>query len=748
MQEQISTPVDVDSAYLQVELQRVRTRLQQAVARWRLAGQDPNDAFRGLYVSDEEAEALLARPLSTNWGQTVSLPEEIEASLERQSALVERQAEAILDGATERGTTPALERLRIAFGLSQFELDVLLICLAPSIDLRYERIYSYLQDDVTKKRPTVNMVLDLLTEGGIGRLAMLAHFEDDAPLFRNHLLELRQPAESGPVPLLARVLTVDDGLLVWLLGGYRPHSDLAGYITLDPDPASGLDPLVDAALARELVTGVAAPLYLFHGQDHDGQHAAARLLAAATHRPLLVLDVAGILGRDDYGSDMRGPIGARRAIRLALRDARLMEALPMLSGWDACLVEGNTPPVLLRELYAFPGPAIVAGKALWQPKGGRAAAFSPSEGGTPEQRIVIEVAFPVPPYEQRLRLWQHFIGPDGIEDDGIEGDAGAVDALAGQFMLTSGQIRDAVATAKDRAVRRGVALSREALFAAARAHSNAHLATLAHKIMPKYRWDDIVLPEDQKVLLQEIIDTVRGRSQVLDMWGVGDKLASSRGVTVLFSGPPGTGKTMAAEIIAGGLGLDLYRIDLSTIVSKYIGETEKNIERIFQEAEQSNAILFFDEADALFGKRSEVRDSHDRYANIEISYLLQRMEAYDGVTILATNLRGNLDEAFTRRLQFAVTFPFPEAEDRLRIWTTLFPPNVPRSQEIDFGFLAERFRLAGGNIRNVIISAAYLAAADGGAVTMGHLLHGTRRELQKMGRLVREEDLVVDREEL
>jgi SpoVK/Ycf46/Vps4 family AAA+-type ATPase len=279
------------------------------------------------------------------------------------------------------------------------------------------------------------------------------------------------------------------------------------------------------------------------------------------------------------------------------------------------------------------------------------------------------------------------------------------------------------------------------LFAAARAHSNVRLAALAKKIAPRFSWEDIVLPDDQLALLREIINTVRGRPKVLDTWGVGEKLASSRGVTVLFSGPPGTGKTMAAEIIADELGLDLYKIDLSTVVSKYIGETEKNIERIFKEAERSNAILFFDEADALFGKRSEVRDSHDRYANIEISYLLQRMEAYDGVTILATNLRGNLDEAFTRRLQFAVNFPFPEADDRLRIWRTLFPEDVPRAPDLDFEYLAERFRLAGGSIRNIIVSAAYLAAADGHYVTMNHLLHGTRRELQKMGRLIREEDL-------
>jgi SpoVK/Ycf46/Vps4 family AAA+-type ATPase len=198
---------------------------------------------------------------------------------------------------------------------------------------------------------------------------------------------------------------------------------------------------------------------------------------------------------------------------------------------------------------------------------------------------------------------------------------------------------------------------------------------------------------------------------------------------------------MSAEVIAGELGLDLFKIDLSTVVSKYIGETEKNLEQIFDEAKSSNAILFFDEADAIFGKRSEVKDAHDRYANIEVSYLLQRMEAYDGVTILATNLRANLDEAFTRRLQFAVDFPFPQAEDRLRIWKTLFPEGVPREPGIDFDLLAHRFKLTGGNIRNIIVSAAYLAAGDGGRVTMQHLLHGTRRELQKMGRLVNPSDL-------
>ena len=296
-----------------------------------------------------------------------------------------------------------------------------------------------------------------------------------------------------------------------------------------------------------------------------------------------------------------------------------------------------------------------------------------------------------------------------------------------------------VNTAHDLAGQNGNLINNKHLFAAARAHSNPRLASLARKITPRHTWEDLILPQDQLSLLRELRNTVRRRPIVLNDWGLGQRLTASAGITVLFSGPPGTGKTMAAEVLAGELGLDLYKINLSSVVSKYIGETEKNLEKIFNEAESSNAIIFFDEADAIFGKRSEVKDAHDRYANIEVSYLLQRMEDYDGVTILATNLRANLDDAFMRRLQFALDFPFPEIPDRLRIWEALFPESLPRDPNLDFKRMAENFRLAGGNIRNIIVSAAYLAATDGNVVKMEHLLHGARRELQKMGRLVDEE---------
>ena len=239
-----------------------------------------------------------------------------------------------------------------------------------------------------------------------------------------------------------------------------------------------------------------------------------------------------------------------------------------------------------------------------------------------------------------------------------------------------------------------------------------------------------------RAMLEMICATIRQRPRVYDEWGFDRKLAMGKGVIALFSGPPGTGKTMAAEIIAHDLGLDLYRIDLSAVVNKYIGETEKNLERIFREAQYSDAILFFDEADALFGKRSEVKDAHDRYANIETAYLLQRTEEYDGLVILATNLQKNMDEAFLRRLHFAVEFPEPEEAERLRIWERTFPREAPREADLDLALLARKFKISGGNIRNIVLGAAFLAAEENTPIAMRHLSRAVVHEMRKMGRLV------------
>lgn len=720
------TTIDLDLVYLEAHLAGLDLRLHAQVQRWQRAGQDPGDEFRGLYVSDAQAGALLARPLGGHWGHGVELEPSENEAIARARVQIESRIAELARRAADQDRELRLDRLVRLFDLSEFERDVLLLVIAPVIDLRYERLYGYLQDDVTRKRPGINLALDLLCTGMDRRLDGQRVLAGQSPLFAHFLVTRQTDERAGSVSILNSNLVIDPTVEAWLLGAYLPAPAIEASVRVFPALGSGAEPSYPAweSLPPHLEEFLFAsspgtpdrpdpPVFAFYGLDSLVQQHNARRLAANMQRPLLLFDLEYLQHADVYQTSL---------LKRALRDALLMDALPFVSGWENLLVDGAPPAADLEVVLDFPGPIVVASREAWLAQ------------STERSRRLAWFDFPLPTPLDRRTLWARLIEAENLP-------SAEIDRLAGHFNLSSSQIHAAAAAAHDAAAQAGRLLTGEDLFAAARAFSNPRLSNLARKIPPRYDWADIVLPEDQRALLREIVATVNQRTRVLDEWGLARKLVPSRGVTVLFAGPPGTGKTMAAEVIAAELGLDLYKIDLSTVVSKYIGETEKNLERLFDEAATSNAILFFDEADALFGKRSEVRDSHDRYANLEISYLLQRMEAYDGVTILATNLRANLDEAFTRRLQFAVDFPFPEEEDRLRIWQSLFPPGVPQAPGLDLVFMARRFKLAGGNIRNVLVNAAYLAAADGGVVKMEHLLHGTRRELQKMGRLVNEPDL-------
>ncbi len=341
---------------------------------------------------------------------------------------------------------------------------------------------------------------------------------------------------------------------------------------------------------------------------------------------------------------------------------------------------------------------------------------------------VFEIAAPTP--AEVKTVWQAELG------EAAHGLNGSLDTLAKHFRLSPDQIRQA-AQAADRSDLNNT------LWEESRKQSRKRLDDLALRIDSKMEWKDLVLPDQQSNTLKQITSHVRQRAKVYDAWGFGSRNSRGLGISALFSGPSGTGKTLAAEVIAGELKLDLYRIDLSQIVSKYIGETEKNLRRIFEAAEGSGAVLLFDEADALFGKRSEVKDSHDRYANIEVGYLLQRMEAYQGLVILTTNLKNALDTAFLRRLRFVVQFPFPEYDDRCRIWDRVFPAAMP-SEKIENERLAE-LSLAGGSIRNVAMNAAFLAADEGSVVKMDHIVRAARSEFTKLERPMTEFSLEEDR---
>jgi len=726
--------------YLQVHFAHIDILVRREVRRWVLASQDPNDDYRGMYVTQAEAEALLERPFGTSWGQWIELPAEEEVAFQAESNAAQQQIDTVEKQFEEAGQTPHLKKLAQNFGLDQTDLHILLLCIAPAFDTSYERLYGYLQDNVTKRRPSVRLVLDILGAPGVDQFTLADHLRASSPLFAHGLIE----HVVEPLPTnghwLNQSLHVDETIIAWLRGHYQHQGLLTSHIALlDVEPTdsdlllAGNLPLVDADSDTDGKRDD-KPIFALYGIDQNRKDAAARIMADEQSAPLLTLDLKQVVDEK---------VTASEAIQLALRDARLTGAILYIYSWDLCLDEDKyATPAILNLICQHPNSVMLSSEVAWQPR------------GITRTRPLINYEFNIPNFAQRRSLWNHYLKSSHLDEQNGLTDL-ELDNLASQFELTSGTIRDAVAAARDAYNRIPNTLGLSAvegeyrplttdhrppltdhLFLAARRYSNPRLAALAHKIDPRYEWNDIVLPEDQRAILRELVATVRQRNKVLEEWGVGKKLAASKGVSILFAGPPGTGKTMAAEVIAGELRLDLYKIDLSSVVSKFIGETEKNLEKIFTEASSSNAILFFDEADAIFGKRSEVKDAHDRHANVEVAYLLQRMEAYDGVTILATNLRGNLDDAFTRRLHFAVDFPFPRAKDRLHIWQTLFPPEVPRDEELDLDFFAKEFELAGGNIRNIIVSAAYLAADNGQVVTKEHLLHGTKRELMKMGRLI------------
>ena len=719
MNERFETSVD----HLLAELERIDLLIRARVANLRRS-QAEDEHFRGLYISEQEVDDLLRKPLGAPQWLTSAEPgrwADIDAALGELATVIRARTQQSI----ESGVELRLERLRQLFALERFEIDTLLVCMAAELDLRYEKLYAYLQDDVTRKRPTVDLVLNLLTPSPEGHLTARHHFLPDAALVRSRLIELiDDPAQPHPT-LLSKGLKPDDRIVHYLLGSdsidarLRPCAELIELregldgLLLDDDWRRGLNTL------RPDEAGASAPVVHLSGPAGVGKQTAAAALCRDRGMKLLVVRVDRLLSE---------PVsGLVASLALVEREARLQRAAVYFKGVDALQGEAQHAALVIFRDALDRGEAacFVAGEDTWDSAAPLCA------------RRYVHIAVPRPAPADRMAMWLRVMASVPSEP--------AIDtaSVAGRFKLTFGQIEDAAATAHSLARLRGAAsqlVTSGDLFEACRMNSNRRLGALARKIVPRYKWEDIVLPPDRIAQLREICNHMKYRDRVYVDWGFGRKLALGKGLTVLFAGPSGTGKTMAADVLAGELGLDLYKIDLSSVISKYIGETEKNLSRIFTEAETSNAILFFDEADALFGKRSEVKDSHDRYANIEVSYLLQRMEEYEGVAILATNFRKNLDEAFVRRLHFTLDLPFPDQADRHRIWQGIWPKDTPRDRDIDLESLAQRFEMTGGNIRNVALAAAFLAADEGQVVRMSHLIHATQREYQKTGKLLRDHD--------
>ena len=417
--------------------------------------------------------------------------------------------------------------------------------------------------------------------------------------------------------------------------------------------------------------------------------------------------------------DHLSPSDDIEAVARTVRREALLTSAGLVAGPVEALLNPsaglNRGPASVRAFTGLPGPVLLHGRAAWEPAWSRVVP------------LVVETA--AGSSRQRLDNWQTTLGEDAPVGIG-EAD------VTTQFLLSGEQVTRAVEAARLQARLAGEEVSVEHLRAGARAQNGAGLERLARRVQPSVGWEDLVLAPATADGLREVAVRARRRDLVLDEWGMRPGGNRGRGIMVLFAGDSGTGKTTSAEVLAGDLGLDLYAVNLATVVDKYVGETEKNLERIFSEADGVNAVLLFDEADALFGKRSEVRDANDRYANIEVAYLLQRMESFDGLAILATNLRANVDEAFARRLDMVIDFPSPDVSLRQALWDRCLSPGVPRAADLDLDFCARAFELSGGNIRSIAITAAYLAADEGRPIAMIDLIRGVHREYRKLGRMV------------
>jgi DNA polymerase III delta prime subunit len=682
----------VENEELRQELQRILNLLGRRLALQGEAQADPStDIFRGVAIDRSEVESAFDE-LTNDWA---GIP---PAAMDQAPGFVPTVPPA-------RGSESPLQRARRVFRLSNLEWDALMLSLAVELDHRFARLVAYLNDHVARTRPTIGLALSL-HETHLNAI--------DFCQLHAIRLGLLQTEGDGPASGLALRIVPE---FLPRLGALAPRDVLPAGVRTRLGESPGLQELILSSSrqagikhwAQRLRDGSCPPPLILVGPPGAGRATAAQ--AASAEAGLLLIETDWKAERNER-AELLGV-----AMREALwRDATLLVRVP----------DDNKDPefaVLWATLSIYDGPvAVTLSPALHE----QACAAGPAS--------VLSVCLEEPSIEEREALWNQLL-------DGRSGLRATIShaeriELAARFDFVPGLLA--------RAVRRAAAerngderpLDFESLASACRAVGSAAMGPIAQRLQQPYTRADLVLPQELMDELDLAGAWMRNRRRVFEDWGFGRRIVLGRGLTALFTGEPGTGKTMATQVLGRELGLDVFRVDLSRVMSKYIGETEKNLSRLFDDARASGAILFFDEADALFGKRTETRDAHDRYANLEIGYLLQRMEEHTGTTVLATNRIGDLDEAFTRRFHFILDFPMPRPPERLRIWQGMLPADAECEDGLDLEVLANGYEISGGEIRNSVLSAAFLAANEGKPIGMRHLKRGLRRELLKTGRVL------------
>jgi hypothetical protein len=708
--------------YLQAEFMRLRLLLQRRVLWLRqiwkrdLAQEFKN--FGGIVITDADADALLQpspRQSELYFYEQDPRAQAVTRAVQEQEAHIREKEQAMIAA----GGPAPLDIITRLFQLGPFERDVLLLCLAPSVDSSFERLYGYALDDATQRYLTAGLAMELLaTERGNEELAgtLWSCLSPDAPLVRFGLLHL----DSSPgAHRASEALRINRRIADYLMG--VNHLDERASFLLQRVHSQGCLSDDQERTVAELHHRVRS------WSDREHMPLLQLLGPAGADSRAIACELCARCGLSLYSVDLQPlfALGADRqnVYRLLERESLLLPCAYYVDSFSLDTAHRSDTTNFVEFLNHVRSFVIVGSREPWQCER-RVVTARLGRCAEPAQMLVWHADLAT--LRERSQTTYESDCDDAV-----------IVHLVQQFQFSPQQIhrvvREAYEVAALRTPDRPV-LEAADLWATARMQAARAMDGLAERIVTRRSFDELVLPAEQLAQIREVASQAQHRVHVYERWGFGAKLSRGRGIAALFAGPSGTGKTMAAEVLANELDLDLYRIDLASVMSKYIGETEKNLRRVFDAAEESGAILFFDEADSLFGKRSEVRDSHDRYANIEINYLLQRMEDYRGLAILATNRKSLLDQAFLRRLRFLVDFPFPSTAERVRIWRGAFPPQAER-EELDYQFLG-RMEIAGGNISNIALNAAFLAAGQGTSIQMHHIAAAARREYAKIDKLM------------
>lgn len=696
------------------ELQRIDALVQTTVTKANLI-YNSNDQFHGLYISANDIDRYRTLPLGVpNW-----IANEDSENLQERKKEIDRLAIE----SKNLGIELRLVHLQEVFDLTDLDIDILLVSLLSEVDTRYEKIYAYLHDDMSKKQLSVGLLLSLLSQGLASGIRFRDRLNPLSPLVLNMLVEINREPASSAVSFLASSVSIDKRIADYLFGFDEIDSRLSGIVKKYGNEIK--------YTCIEYLGHYESKLKNIISDNKNQEHSSLILLKSRDYRDreTVIKNICASLGigliKVDCGR-LVNELQFNQLVRHILREVQLSDVILYWENFSVLLHNDYKDRlVVIQEALADKNfVSIVSADQDWQPDD--------------EGIFFISVELPLPGSREKEEIWR-----SALEEEKIVINPEESESIIQRFNFSNDQIFGAAKTANSISRWKHDAwgqVDKNTLLEACRIKSGKRIVSFSRKLVPTRNLQDIVLPDDQYSQLSELINAVKNKSLVLEEWGFENKLSIGKSINVMFSGASGTGKTLAAEIIAHELGMDIFKIDLSSVVSKYIGETEKHLSIIFEDARSSNVILFFDEADALFGKRSEVKDAHDRYANIETGYLLQKIEEHDGIVILTSNLRNNIDAAFIRRMHAIVEFPFPDEKHRTRIWQQLFPDQLPLDDSIDYSFLAKQFKLTGGHIKNIGLCAAYLSAAEGQDLGMHHLIIAAKREFQKLNKPCTEAD--------